>query len=442
VQLISGFSKLDKLQKIETLVSLGEIDVIDQAELNSFLHSDEQTQKLFDEFSENTLSNFYIPFGIAPNFIINQKKYSVPMAIEESSVVAAACRSAKFWAERSGFNFEVIDKIKIGNIHFFWEGEDSKLLNDFLIRHKPQLFNDLAVLNKNMQKRQAGLIDVELVDKSSELKNYYKFEFKFKTADAMGANYINSMLEKAAELIQQYLAQDCLIPDLLKKIDINMCILSNYTPQCLVKAWVECDVAKMKFSDEMTGETFVRRFIQAINIAKVDPYRAVTHNKGIMNGVDALVLATGNDFRAIEACAHAYAAKDGHYKSLTDACIHNNKFYFSITLPLSVGVVGGLTSLHPLAKIALKILKNPSADELMGVMACLGLAQNFSAVQSLVTTGIQKGHMKMHLLNILKQLRATEDEIRLAKAHFEHNIVSFSAVRDFLNQKSSTSLTQ
>jgi hydroxymethylglutaryl-CoA reductase len=182
----------------------------------------------------------------------------------------------------------------------------------------------------------------------------------------------------------------------------------------------------------MTAQTFAKKFDKAVRIAQIDPHRATTHNKGIFNGIDAVVLATANDFRAIEACGHTYAARDGQYRSLSNCSIENGRFKFWMDLPLAVGTVGGLTKLHPIAKRSLELLDNPSAQELMGIIAAVGLAQNFSALRSLVTTGIQKGHMKMHLLNILNHLGAKEKEVEKAVAYFKNNAVSFTAVREFL----------
>ena len=184
----------------------------------------------------------------------------------------------------------------------------------------------------------------------------------------------------------------------------------------------------------MDSETFAQKFLTAIRIAEIDPHRAATHNKGIYNGIDAVVIATGNDFRAIEACGHTYAAKDGQYSSLSHCSIKDGIFKFWIDLPLAVGTVGGLTSLHPIAKRSLELLEEPSAQELMSIIATAGLAQNFSALRSLVTTGIQQGHMKMHLQNILNQLKATKDEELAAIEHFANEIVSYSAVREYLDK--------
>jgi hydroxymethylglutaryl-CoA reductase len=212
-----------------------------------------------------------------------------------------------------------------------------------------------------------------------------------------------------------------------------MSILSNYTPECLVRAWVECPVEELGcFQGGMEAEEFAWRFQKAVKVAQIDPHRATTHNKGIFNGVDAVVLATGNDFRAVESCGHTYAARDGQYRSLSGCTIENGCFRFWVDLPLALGTVGGLTKLHPLARRSLELLGNPGAPELMEVIAATGLAQNFAAVRSLITTGIQQGHMKMHLLNILNHLCANDQEKRAANKYFEERVVSFNGVREFL----------
>jgi hydroxymethylglutaryl-CoA reductase len=251
----------------------------------------------------------------------------------------------------------------------------------------------------------------------------------------MGANFINSVLEQVASSFKTRILKDLCQNIVSSDFQIVMSILSNYTPECLVECSVSCPVEDLgQFPDDMGPHDFAQKFINAVKIAQVDTNRAVTHNKGIMNGIDAVVLATGNDFRAVEACAHAYAARSGQYQSLSEAKIIGDEFHFSLTLPLAIGTVGGLTSLHPLAKTSLMILEQPSAERLMMIMASVGLAQNFSAVKSLITTGIQKGHMKLHLLNVLNQLGANQHQIEKAKIFFTDKVVSFSAVREFLEQ--------
>lgn len=431
---IKGFSKLSKMEKINWLLEQlpDSRDFIEK--LTHFWDHDDEYQKRFEEFSENTLSNFDLPYGIAPNFLINDHIYSVPMVIEESSVVAAASLGAKFWLERGGFHSKVLSTTKVGHVHFKWHG-DKKNLTDFFHEKKHDFLNTLSPLCLNMDKRGGGIVDLKLIDKTYDLEGYFQLKLEVKTCDAMGANFINSLLEELAEIFKSTQRQDPRFPS-QEEVQIIMCILSNYTPDCVVKTWVECPIENLgEFPHGMSSEVFSQKFATAVEIARVDPFRAVTHNKGIMNGIDSVVLATGNDFRAIEACAHAYAARDGQYRSLTHISSEHLKeglFHFSLEIPLAVGTVGGLTSLHPLAQTSLAILENPSAQELMKIMGSVGLSQNFGALRSLVTTGIQKGHMKLHLLNIFNQLNATADEIKKGKEYFSDKVVSFNGVRDFL----------
>ena len=410
---VSGFSKLSKFEKIDWLVANffnGDEKV--KKTLQQYWNSNTVLQDLHDDFIENTISNFYMPFAIAPNFVINGKDYTIPMVIEESSVVAAASLVAKFWSTRGGFKAQVISTVKIGQIHFMYNGDKTSLENYFTAV-KNDLLKATEEITKNMRKRGGGILNIELRDKTNQLPNYYQLHVTFETVDSMGANFINSSLEAIAKVFEK------------DDIHIVMSILSNYVPECLVKAEVSCKV------DELYAENsqlFAEKFVQAVQIANVEPHRAVTHNKGIMNGIDAVVIATGNDFRAIEAGAHAFAAKSGTYKSLTNASIENGIFKFWIEIPLALGTIGGLTSLHPLSKLSLQLLENPSAKELMQIIAVAGLAQNFAALRALTTTGIQKGHMKMHLTNIIKQLGATEEEKQFLINYFEHKTVTHNAV--------------
>lgn len=429
---VSGFSKMSKVEKIAWLSEQlnGEASELVK-NLDHFWHPDQEVQKRFDEFSENTLTNYDLPFGIAPNFLINGKIYSVPMVIEESSVVAAASLGAKFWLERGGFHTKVISTRKVGQVHFQWEGDKTKLFSFF--EDSKQLFlESVAHITLNMDKRGGGIVGLTLVDMTDKIENYYQLKVECETCNAMGANFINSILEELAQVFKRAVMMDTRFEGASKEVNIVMCILSNYTPDCVVECSVECPVEELGTVNGIPAEEFARKFVTAVKIAQVDPNRAVTHNKGIMNGIDSVVIATGNDFRAIEACAHAFAARDGQYRSLSSASLENNKFKFSIRIPLAVGTVGGLTSLHPLAKTSLAILENPTAPELMQVMAAVGLAQNFGAVKSLVTTGIQKGHMKLHLLNIMNSLNATPNQIEKGKEYFSDKTVSFTAVRNFL----------
>ena len=430
---IIGFSKLSKVGKLKWMVEnfFKDPERV-MKELMSYWLLDEEKQKLLDGFSENTISNFYLPYGVAPNFQINEKTYCIPMVIEESSVVAAAASAAKFWQSRGGFKATVLSTVKVGQIHFCWGGniENLKLRFDELIK---RLKTTTDQITASMRKRGGGVKAIELIDLSSHIPNCYQLKVNFETADSMGANFINTVLESFSKELVSFIESTPGIKEKNKKVDIIMSILSNYTPECLVRSEVSCPIEDL--GQDVNGfnpEEFAQKFYTAIKIAKIDLYRATTHNKGIFNGIDAVVLATANDFRAIEACGHTYAARDGKYRGLTNCEIKDGLFRFWIEIPIAIGTIGGLTSLHPMAKRSLELLENPSAETLMKIVASVGLAQNFSAVRSLVTTGIQKGHMRMHLINILHRLEASEKEIKEALVYFKDKVISFSAVQNFL----------
>ncbi|MDP5001945.1 MAG: hydroxymethylglutaryl-CoA reductase, degradative [Flavobacterium sp.] len=433
-QNIKGFSKLSKEEKINWITSTYFSNPNEAKEsLTKYWNSDENLQKLHDEFIENTLTNFYLPYGVAPNFIINGKDYTLPMAVEESSVVAAASKAAKFWGERGGFKTTIINTEKIGQVHFIFQGKSEKL-NSFFNQIKPQFFLDTAEITKNMQKRGGGILNIELRDKTAEVPNYYQLHATFNTKDSMGANFINTCLEQFAKTLESQANEfDGFLPE-EKNVQIIMSILSNYVPNCLVRAEVSCPIEQLSESTTIDSTEFAQKFATAVKIAEIEPYRAVTHNKGIMNGIDAVVVATGNDFRAVEAGVHAYASRSGQYSSLSHVKIENGIFTFWMDVPLALGTVGGLTSLHPLVKFSMELLQNPSAEELMQIVAAAGLAQNFAALRSLTTTGIQQGHMKMHLMNILNQHQATKEEKQKVVAYFKDTTVTHSLVIDYLEK--------
>lgn len=432
-KIISGFSKLSKVGKLKWLAENFFKDPQSTIEeLRSYWHSDDDQQKILDGFSENTISNFPMPFGVAPNFLIDGKPYAVPMVIEESSVVAAASMAAKYWMSRGGFKTTILGTIKIGQVHFKWFGGKELFIKIFP-QIKADLIQEAKSITANMDKRGGGILDIELLDLTEKEDGLYQLRCSFETCDSMGANFINSVLEQFGKSLQTFIFNHPSTSGQSNQLMVIMCILSNFTPDCLVRAEVSCPISELgTMGFDLDAEALAYKFWTAIRIAEIDPYRATTHNKGIFNGIDAVVLATGNDFRAIEACGHAYAAKDGQYKSLSHCSIEDDVFRFWIDIPLAVGTVGGLTNLHPIAKKSLELLGNPTAEELMKVIAVTGLAQNFAAIRSLITTGIQSGHMKMHLVNILHQLKARDNEIENAVEYFSDKVVSFSAVRDFL----------
>ena len=416
---IKGFSKLSKEAKLQWLTTNNFEDSEEaQKVFRTYWHEDGDLQKKHDEFIENTMTNYFMPYGVAPNFEINGKLHTIPMAIEESSVVAAASKSASYWKERGGFKVEVISTEKIGHVHFMYEGDATPLFDNIHLLEE-QLRAVTAELTANMESRGGGITSITLVDKRPQLAHYFQLEVCFETCDSMGANFINSNLEVMASSLEQF-AKDHVQLE-ANKLEVVMRILSNYTPHCIVKASVSCPIAQLE-SEGISAAEFARKFKRAIDIANVEPYRATTHNKGIMNGIDAVIIATGNDFRAVEAACHTYASRSGKYKSLTHCTIDNDVFTFWIEIPLALGVVGGLTKLHPLVVKSLEMLGKPNARELMGIVAVSGLAQNFAALRALVTTGIQKGHMKMHLMNILTQLEATLEEKQEIAAFFKDKV--------------------
>ena len=431
---VSGFSKLSKQEKINWIATHYFQNAQEAiATIKSYWNSDQKLQQLHDDFIENTITNFYLPLGIAPNFLINDHFYSVPMVIEESSVVAAAAKSAKYWSTRGGFKTSVLNSEKIGQVHFIFSGNVEKLVL-FFNQNKSKFFAETAAITKNMQLRGGGILDIELRNKTNEIDNYYQLHATFETKDSMGANFINSCLEQFAKTLKIEAAKFEHFSDDEKNIEVIMSILSNYVPNCIVRAEVSCSVDALKEKGIDNPRLFAQKIVQAVNIAEVEPFRAVTHNKGIMNGVDSVILATGNDFRAVEAGVHAYASRNGHYSSLSHAKIEQDIFTFWMEIPLAIGTVGGLTSLHPMVKMALQILEKPSAHQLMQIVASVGLAQNFAALRSLTTTGIQEGHMKMHINNILNQFETSSSERKIIRAHFEKETISHAAVVSFIEQ--------
>ncbi len=431
IKLQQGFSKKSRDEKIRSLSKELEIPHLEDV-LKNFHHPDISVQRLIEEFSENTLSNYYFPFSIAPNFLINNKLYHIPMTIEESSVVAAASKSAKFWASRGGFHADVISTTKIGQVHFIWKGDVDRLKHHF-DELKENLLTGTEHITANMVKRGGGIKDISLIDLRHEMPDYFQLKAEFETVDSMGANFINSCLEEFSIILKSWLNNSGHFHGTEKEADVIMSILSNYTPDCLVETSVSAPLQSFaQVDNDLTASQFVTKFARAVEVARIDPHRATTHNKGIFNGIDAVVLATGNDFRAVEAGGHTYAARSGKYSSLTSVEIENDIFTYKLKVPMSLGTVGGLTRLHPMARLSLEILHNPNAEELMRIASAAGLANNFAAIKSLVTKGIQLGHMKMHLLNILNSFNACSEEKELALQHFEKEKVSHTAVRNFI----------
>ncbi len=347
-----------------------------------------------DRMIENVLGTFELPLGIAVNFQINKKDYLVPMATEESSVVAAASNAAKIARIKGGFTTESTEPLMIGQMQLLNIPDVAKAA-ETIIQNRKQLLDLANAQDKILVDLGGGAKDLEVRILDSPLGKMIVTHLIVDVRDAMGANAVNTMVEALAPMLEE-----------LTGGKIRLKILSNLADKRIVRAKAIFD------KDKMGGESVVDAFIQSYTLAAIDPYRAATHNKGIMNGIDSLIIATGNDFRAIEAGAHAYAARSGYYTSLTK--YHKNKdgdLVGEIELPMAIGIVGGASSMHPKAKICKKILGIKTAQELGEIVASLGLAQNFAAVFALSTVGIQKGHMSLHAKNIAVMAGASGDLI-------------------------------
>lgn len=426
--IISGFSKFSHKQRLAFLVAHSDLNDQQALRLNDFSAPKEDQQRLLGEMVENYIGNFPLPMGVVTNMVINDESYSVPFVTEESSVIAAASKAAKFWAERGGFHAQIESMTKKGQVHFSWNG-NPEIIHELFPEIKRILTDSTLEITDKMRKRGGGITDIQLLDKTNELPCYYQIDLSFETANAMGANFINTCLEKIASVLQN-LSE---LNNEETKVEIIMSILSNYNPDCRVICWVECPVEKLSgWNKNLSYNSFAAKFKQSVDIANLDISRAVTHNKGIFNGIDAVLLATGNDYRATAAGAHAYASRRGKYKGLTTVIVTEQTFRYELEIPLAIGTVGGITQIHPTVKNVMAILKYPDAKKLMMIAAASGLANNFAAIASLISTGIQTGHMKMHLSNILNQLVTTDTERELANTYFSDKTVSNSAVNDFI----------
>ena len=430
---IIGFSKLSRDKKI-SWISKNFLDNSNEFEsiLNKYLNDDKKIQSIHNSLSENVISNFHLPYSVSPNFLINNINYCIPLVTEESSVVAALSNSSKFWYDRGGFKSKVLSKIKTGQVHFKYDG-NAESLEKFIIENEHRLIESTDRITKKMRERGGGISNIKLVNKSKELKSYYQLHVDFNTIDSMGADFINSCLEIISKNFKELLNDSSKFKESEKRIEIIMSILSNYTPECIVESSVECKIDDLSDIDGITSKEFALKFKNAFDIANIDISRAVTHNKGIMNGIDAVLISTGNDFRAVEAGIHAFASSEGMYKSLSECTIIDNIFKIKLKIPLSIGTIGGITDIHPMVKLSLKLLDNPTSDKLMNIICSVGLAQNFAAVKSLVTSGIQKGHMKMHLINLLIKQNATKDQIKKSEAYFKDRDINNQSVKDFLD---------
>lgn len=373
---------------------------------------------------ENVIGTYNLPFGIATNFLINQQDYLIPMVIEEPSIVAACSFAAKLFRSGRGFITKSDRPIMIGQAQIL-DISDVNIAIQTLKSNKDQILDKANEISGSILKRGGGAVDIEIRQfPNTSIGNMIVLHLLYDTRDAMGANAINTAVEYIAPYLEEITGGR-----------VNLRILSNLSDQR--KAYAEGMIPKEALATKtLAGDEVIQSIIEAAVFAEVDPYRATTHNKGIMNGIDAVLLATGNDWRAVEAGAHAYAARDGSYSSLTkwwtDA---GGNLHGSIELPLAVGIVGGATRVHPIAQIALQILGIESAHELAEVAAAVGLAQNFAAIRALATDGIQHGHMRMHARQLAVAAGASSESVQsIAQQMIQEKNIRLERAKELVRQ--------
>lgn len=414
---LPGFAKLSPTERIEALLKEGLL-TWDEAQI--LKEQKGLPLSIADQLTENVLSTFDLPFSLAPYFLINGRDYVLPMVTEEPSVVAAASFAAKLIQRSGGFTTQVHQRQMIGEIALT-DVEDVEVASKRILEDKENLLQLANEAYPSIVKRGGGARDLWVENKGDFLIVYLAVDPK----EAMGANMLNTMLEALTDRIQELSGGQAL-----------MAILSNLATRSLVSARCAIDFKALSRNPEEAIE-IAHRMELASQLAQVDPYRAATHNKGIFNGIDALVLATGNDWRAIEAGAHAYAAQSGSYKGLSHWTSQpkEKKLYGEITLPMPVATKGGSIGLNPTVQVSHRLLGEPSAIELAGIIASLGLAQNFAALKALVTTGIQAGHMKLQARSLALLAGAKEEEVpRLVNQLLENKPFNLEKAQTLLQE--------
>lgn len=399
---IPGFYKMTIEERREYLK---ENAILSQEDIETLSHDGALPLDISNHMIENVIGNYPLPFGLGLNFLINEKDYIIPMVIEEPSVVASASYMAKIVRDAGGFRTEATDRVMIGQIQVVGCSDFNEAKMN-LLREKEQLLEDANAAYPSLIARGGGAEDLEVRILNQESDSKYGqmlvVHLYINTCDAMGANTINTMVESLAPTVEN-----------LTGGKVYLRILSNYADRCMAKATCSIPTDLLK-TDGYSGEEVRDGIVHAYEFAASDPYRAVTHNKGIMNGIDPVVIATGNDWRAVEAGAHAHAARYGAYGSMTTWSVgENGNLVGELELPMAVGTVGGSIRVHPISKLAFNILDVESAQELAQVIVTVGLAQNLGALRALATEGIQKGHMALHSRSVAIAAGATGEMIEV-----------------------------
>ena len=380
---ITGFAKMSVKGRVHALMNK---KLISQEEASYLINAGSLPLEQADKFIENCVGGFTLPLGIATNFIIDNEEVFIPMAVEESSVIAAASHGAKLARSGGGFFSEPMQTITTCQIQFF-ASKEINIVNLFSNAVKEKIFEIASACHPKLLERGGGVKDIELRILSKP--GYYVIHIHVDTREAMGANIVNSIAEEVGRHL----------PNLLP-CSVGSKILTNLALYRVIKAKCEVNYSALE-QEKLSGEEVAKRICSVWEFADLDPFRAVTHNKGVMNGIDPVVIATGNDWRAVNAGCHAYASLTGTYKPLTRWFINsNNCLQGEIEVPIAVGTIGGVTRLHPSALTCLKLMGNPNVRKLSAIIASVGLAQNLSAIRALGCEGIQKGHMALHEKNI------------------------------------------
>ena len=412
----SGFYKLSVEERLDEVVKFANLDKDD---IENIKNTDTLDISKADNMVENVIGRFTLPMGVALNFKINDKDYIIPMVSEEASVIAAASNAAKLARSSGGFYTSNTGSIMIAQIQIVGV-KDVNYTRMVIYENKERILKICNDKDPVLVKFGGGALDIDVRVIETNFENMVILHLKVNTLDAMGANAVNTMAEAVAPFIETITGGT-----------VYLRILSNLAIERLVRART-----KIK-KEELGGEEVVDKIILAYTFAEADPFRATTHNKGIMNGISAVVLATGNDTRAIEAGAHAYASITGSYKPLTKWEKDNNgDLVGTIELPLALGLVGGATKIHPTAKTVVKILGVKSATELGEIVASVGLAQNLAAIKALATEGIQRGHMSLHAKNIASVAGAKGEELdRIVKKMIEDKNINLEYAKSLLKNK-------
>ncbi len=401
---------------------------LDGDDLKAWLPGSGLTLETADHMIENAVGLFSLPLGIAQNFIVNGKSVLVPMVVEEPSVVAAVSFMAKLAQSTGGFRAWMSSQEMIGQVQLL-DLADIDAAQNLIETHKPELLQQASALNPGLTRHGGGIRDLEVRQiEESPIGPFLVVHLILDVQDAMGANMVNTAVESLAPLLEQ-----------LTGARAHLRILSNLSDRRLASAEVRLPAEVLAF-EGYSGEQVRDGVMEAWAFAEADPYRAATHNKGIMNGVDAVLLATGNDWRAVEAGAHAYAARDGRYKSLsTWTTTEDGSLKGSLTLPLAIGIVGGSTRVHPGVRTNLKLMGVQCVSDLGEIIAAVGLAQNLAALRALATEGIQKGHMRLHARQVALAAGANTEQVEpLAQALIAAGRITLSEATRILEQWNGT----